>query len=184
MKKIAILLLLFSLFHKSHAQQLSKTEKKTLNKTIDSIYHLDQSLRLLLMKLDTTYNIGMGEGQILPYKVKEQLKDRYSSYKKTKDSIWNAIKINDVKNTERLIAITKKYGFPNNKRLGVYPSRAYFIFVHSPRNYFKEIEELIEKEFKESRISEYEKAYIFWHTGGRKGSPPQLGKDGKVIYPY
>ena len=83
---------------------------------------------------------------------------------------------------ENSLQSQKKYGFPNNKRLDVNKSKAYFIFVHSPRNYFDEIRTLMNREYENSRISEYEKGYIFWHLDGRKGMPPMSGKNGEAIW--
>ncbi len=80
------------------------------------------------------------------------------------------------------MVITEKYGFPNNKRLEIYKSKAYFIFVHSPSQFFPEVKALILKEYNQGRISEYKKEYIFWHINGRKGIPPMSVENGKAIW--
>jgi len=72
----------------------------------------------------------------------------------------------------KLINITKKYGFPNNTRLGEYKSKAYLLFVHSPRYFFPVIDTLVEKEYEAGRISEYKRKFIKWHLDGRNGLPP------------
>lgn len=101
---------------------------------------------------------------------------------KSVDSIWGVMKKNDVTNTEKLIDLVNKYGFPSNERLGVHKAKAYMIFVHSPSSYFNKIRELINVELAEGRITEYKKDYIFWHLNGRNGMPPKVSKDGRTTF--
>lgn len=164
--------------------KLSDKKRIVLAKTVNEMYELDQGHRKNLYKIDSVFGVDKkSAGRFLfTSEKKELLKDRYSEYKRKQDSLWNVIHEIDSINTNKLIKITKKYGFPSQERLKAYRAEAYFLFVHSDRTYFDEIRKLVNKEFKENRISEYEKAYIVWHLDGRKGLPPMLGKDGKVIY--
>ena len=163
---------------------LSEKKRVSLAKTINEMYELDQGYRRKLYEIDAVFGVDKeSAGRFLfTSEKKEILKDRYSEYKRQKDSLWVIIREIDSVNTNELIKITKKYGFPSQERLKTYRAEAYFLFVHSDKIYHDEIRKLINKEFEANRISEYEKAYIMWHLNGRKGLPPMLGKDGEVIY--
>jgi len=176
---LTIILILASCSNKYH---LNKHEIKLLNKEIDEMAENDQKSRLVMYNLDSIYKQDRYT-TMKPKQIKMQLLGtKYEEYQHKIDSLWFEIKQNDEYNTKKLIEITKKYGFPNNKRLGVYKSKAYFIFVHSPREYFEQINELVEEEYTKSRMTEYEKEYIYWHTKyERKGMPPMCGKNGEAI---
>lgn len=166
----------------STTYKLTASEKKYLITTIDSMYVKDQAPRLMLVETDSIFGLGNNAFSMTTAKKKAILGAKYDAYKNKKDSIWAVIKKNDAINTPHLINITKKYGFPNNKRLGVYKSKAYWIFVHAPSKYFNEIKQLIQSEYDAGRLSEYKKEYIFWHIKGRKGMPPRSGKNGEAIW--
>ena len=174
MSKSLIILLVFFVFscNKPKKYSFSKKEKEILTATIDSMYKLDQGIRSKMSDLDSVYGLNSN-----PY---EALNNNVYRFKN--DSLWDIAHKIDEENTKKLIEITKTYGFPNNKRLGVYKSKAYLIFVHSPKEYFSVIDSLITEEFEQNRISEYKKEYIFWHTRGRNGMPPMAGKKDEVIF--
>lgn len=153
-----------------------------LNDEIDIMAENDQKDRLALYNLDSIYKQDRFT-TMKPKKLKKELLgSKFEEYQSKIDSLWIEIKKNDEINTKKLIDLTKKYGFPNNKRLKVYKSKAYFIFVHAPINYFKLINEIVEKEYSESRITEYEKEYIYWHAKyDRKGMPPVNGVNDDAI---
>ena len=81
------------------------------------------------------------------------------------------LKIDD-KNTERLIELTKQYGFPGMKHLN-HDIPIFTVFVHSKKKYWTRIRKLIEAEYETGNVSDYEKNYIFWHLNGREGMIPQ-----------
>ncbi len=148
------------------------------------MYELDQSNRLYLDTIDSIFGVDTksNERYIPILEKKKILGDRYTEYARKRDSVFKIIDSIDVINTKELIAITKKYGFPSRERLKVYKAKAYFLFVHSDRRFFPEIQELIEKEYTAKRISEYEKAYIMWNINGRNGQPPRAGENDTVVY--
>ncbi|SEB41451.1 hypothetical protein SAMN04489761_0566 [Tenacibaculum sp. MAR_2009_124] len=163
---------------------LTTQEKTQLNKVIDSMHFLDQKHRHNLIAVDSKYKVDRKNngGKFLTQKAKrKKLGDNYKNYQKSKDSIKSLVDKTNESNTLLLLDLTKKHGFPSRERLKVYKSSAYFIFIHSPKKYYSSIKEVISKEYKEKRISEYEKAYIFWHINGRGGTPPRLGKDGTIL---
>jgi hypothetical protein len=162
---------------------LNSAEKLMLNKVIDSMYTVDQENRTNLERIDSIF--GVEEMTFMFHKSKKILQERvgekYKEYSKKIDSTINAMKLSDSLNSRKLLEITKAFGFPGSERLGVKTEKAYMIFVHSPSYFFTEIEQVINQEFKQGRISEYCKEYIFWHLNGRQGLPPRLGENGKVI---
>ncbi len=177
--------LVFILISCGTVKTLSTQDKTHLNKMIDSMYALDQKHRHNLIAVDSKFKVDTksNDGKFLSQKAKkEKLGDQYTRYRNTKDSLQNVISKTDESNTKLLLHLTEKYGFPSRNRLEIYRASAYSIFVHSPKKYYSTIKEVIAKEFKENRISEYEKAYIFWHINGRAGMPPRLKKDGTVLY--
>ena len=72
----------------------------------------------------------------------------------------------DNKNTELLIDIIKKRGYPNKKNTSCekFPGT---IFVHSQSQYFEEIRTLIEDEYKQKRIEYPEYVFFLHHINGR-----------------
>ncbi len=89
------------------------------------------------------------------------------------DIMYAHLSSNDDINTESLIALTKKYGFPGMDYLN-HDVPVFLVFVHSDKKYFKQIRKLISKEFKVGHVSKFERDYIFWHLDGRKGLPPRI----------
>lgn len=87
--------------------------------------------------------------------------------------IHNQMKRIDSTNTKYLIELTKKYGFPGMKHLG-HDIPVFTVFVHSNERFFKKIRKLILKEYKEGRVSKFERDYIIWHLNGRKEMPPSI----------
>lgn len=162
---------------------LTEADKAYLTKTVDSIFELNQNVRLHLDAIDKKFRVnkntfGKSEG------FKRQYLDSltFPMYQKSIDSIWNILKVNDSLNTKLLIDITKDYGFPNNRRLGVPRSKAYIIFTYTPKSYFKDVEDLVTEEHKAGRLIEFKKEYILWHINGRNGQPPMSGPKGEAIF--
>ena len=179
MKKFLLPLLFIAFsFSCKNKYELDQNKKKILNKEIDSIYDLDQKIRLSFFELDSIYQLEKFFHMQSTLKKTQILGSLYEEYQKKIDSMEEDMKSYDYSNTKRLIDITKKYGFPGEERLGVYKAKAYMIFVHSPREYFEEITNLINLEYNEGRINDYQKEYIFWHINGRKSSPPMMGENG------
>ena len=162
---------------------LTVADKAYLNKTVDSIFDLDQNVRLHFNTIDKKYNVNKNT-----FSKTEDFKRRYLDsltypiYQKSIDSVWSILKINDSLNTKLLIDLTKDYGFPNNRRLGVQRSKAYMIFTHTANYYKKEVEGLVNKEHEAGRMIEYKKEYILWHIRGRNGLPPASSPKGKAIW--
>ena len=76
--------------------------------------------------------------------------------------------------TERLISITKKYGYPSLKRIKKYYSaklnselNPYLIFVHSQKKYWSEIESLMKTEYENGNFNKCSYGHFLWHINGR-----------------
>lgn len=177
---IVILVLFVSCNHQN--KTIPENKKEQLIKIIDSIYALDQSSRQNFNKLDSRYGMESNFWMASRALKKQKLGSQYSEYQADLASLKALMNNIDDSNTKLLIGITKKYGFPTNHRLGVYKSKAYFIFVHAPKKYVEEIRELINDEYQYKRLNEYKKDYIFWHLNGRKGIPPMAGPNGSSVY--
>ncbi|GAA4273845.1 hypothetical protein U6A24_02110 [Aquimarina gracilis] len=89
------------------------------------------------------------------------------------DSLWQLQEKIDNKNTERLIEITEKYGFPSPHRIDQ-PIAAWMIFQHSAKKYHKKLKPLLERECEAARIGDVEYEMIKWHLEGRKGFPFEI----------
>jgi hypothetical protein len=165
-------------------RRLKDKQRFILNKKIDSMYELDQGVRYAMSNLDSIYKVDWkSNGKPLFAKEKrKKLGEKYGEYRRKNDSLRNLMQRIDNSNTNKLLQLTNQYGFPSKDRLKAIRASAYFIFVHSPKKYRQEIRELITSEYKNKRISEYEKAYIFWHINGRKEFPPRMRQDGSIIY--
>ena len=76
----------------------------------------------------------------------------------------------DNKNTELLIDIIEKIGYPNkeNSTCKEFPG---IIFAHSQNKYWPKIRSLIEIEYQNGNMSSNTYEYILWHINGRKGNP-------------
>lgn len=167
--------------YKTSNYNLDVNLKKKLSRIVDSMYIVDQSNRKLYYKLDEKYGINKDSLFGKDISLKSALADNYKNYFNDYLNLIKRVKNSDSLNTLKLIQITKNYGFPNNNRLGKYKSKAYLIFVHSPKYFFKEIDELVDFEYKNNRISDYKRAYIKWHINGRIGLPPTADKNGNLV---
>jgi hypothetical protein len=69
-------------------------------------------------------------------------------------------------NTQRLLEITKRYGFPTLTD-SIHNVPSYVIFLHTPDEQAEEVRRVVLNEFKNGRMSGYERAKILWHLDGR-----------------
>jgi len=87
------------------------------------------------------------------------------------DSIMDLQIIEDNKNTELLIDIINKRGYPNVNNCNCPPKELNFLIVfrHSQTKYFDEIRTLIEHEYKAKRLPEKKYKLFLDHINGRTG---------------
>ena len=95
----------------------------------------------------------------------------------------------DAKHTERMIEITKKYGFPSIDRIKKYYNKEFvdpefnplIIFIHSPKKYWDELKELMLNEYKTGTINQCQYGYSLWQFTGRKSFQPMLDNGFKMV---
>jgi hypothetical protein len=73
----------------------------------------------------------------------------------------------DNHNTEKLIELTKEYGWISDERIDCPELNIWLIFRHAQSKYFDEISELIEKEHQENRLNDFYYSLIHDHLNGR-----------------
>jgi hypothetical protein len=97
--------------------------------------------------------------------------------------IWKKyINPKDAEHTERMIEITKKYGFPSLNRIKKYYDKGfvdpefnpYILLVHSPKKYWEELKVLMKIELDNGVISKCTYGHLLWHLTGRKSFQPML----------
>ena len=95
----------------------------------------------------------------------------------------------DAEHTERMIEITKKYGFPSTERIKKYYNKEFadpefnplIIFIHSPRKYWDELKELMLNEYQNGVINQCQYGYLLWQFTGRQSFKPMLDNGYKLI---
>ena len=95
----------------------------------------------------------------------------------------------DAEHTERMIEITKKYGFPSTDRIKKYYNKEFvdpefnplIIFIHSPKKYWDELKELMLNEYKTGTINQCQYGYSLWQFTGRKSFQPMLDNGFEMV---
>jgi len=104
--------------------------------------------------------------------------------------IWkNYINPKDAMHTERMIEITKKYGFPSVKRIRKFYSDDFadpefyplLLLIHSPSEYSDELKTLMSNEYKMGNINQCQYGYLLWHLEGRKSMQPMLDNGFEMV---
>ena len=140
---------------------------KTFDKSeTDRIENLSDSLRIEEMNMR-----GFRSDSI-----KKQIREKYISPK-------------DAEHTERMIEITKKYGFPSINRIKMFYDKEfddlefnpYTLLVHAPKTYWEELKILMKNELDKGRISKCTYGHLLWHISGRKSFKPMLDNGFKMI---
>lgn len=130
------------------------TGDELISKT-EVLYYKDQKWRRTVTSLITSQNEKRTHENSRPKTERGKLADRL---------IWkDIIEIEDNKNTEELIELTNKYGFPGMDRFDIkFP--VCLVFVHSSREYFPEIIAIVNREYLLGNMNDWEKDYILWHV--------------------
>ena len=95
----------------------------------------------------------------------------------------------DAEHTERMIEITKKYGFPSTDRIKKYYNKEFvdpefnplIIFIHSPKKYWDQLKELMLHEYKNGVIHQCQYGYALWQFTGRKSFQPMLDNGFEMV---
>lgn len=155
-------------------EQLLEKEIYQVVEELTFMYDYDQALREY--HIYKTFNKAITDSLEL---LDNESRERYVETKQYKSNFETIILTkyivpSDARHTERLLEIVKTYGFPSMKRLKRYYKGTFdkefnplIIFIHSPKKYFDELKIVMEKEYKQKRISKCQYGYLLWHLNGR-----------------
>lgn len=178
--KLFFVLFLCFIAFPSVAQQnkdsLLKQDVKFIFEELKFMYDYDQALRKYPMyKTFDAHFIDSIEK--LPVADIEKFKEEHQMLSDSLDMFihLNYIQPFDKIHTQRLIEITKKYGFPTVKRLNAnLPIKIkgefnpIILLLHSPKQYWEVLIPLMTNEYKLGKIDRCSYGYIMWHFHGRK----------------
>jgi hypothetical protein len=128
-------------------------------------------------------------------KLSDNLKIKEMSQRKFESDIvgtliWkNYINPKDAEHTKRLIEITKTYGFPSVNRIQQYYKKEFIdpefnpliILIHSPKEFWEQLKELMKNEYQNGTINKYQYGYLLWHFTGRKSFKPMLDNGFEMV---
>ncbi|WP_299900121.1 hypothetical protein [uncultured Aquimarina sp.] len=138
--------------NKEIEQAFLALDKELLQKELKQMTDNDQFYRSLL---DSLYQTGKQPPQ------------------KEWDSLWNLQKQIDNQNTQRLLELTEKYGFPDPQRSGK-PIPIWLIFQHADDKYCDQLMPLLDRELEAKRLTAAEHHMIQWNLEGRQGMPLKI----------
>ncbi|GAB7087418.1 hypothetical protein [Marinifilum fragile] len=192
--KFKLLVLALFLSNLTHSQtekdSLLQKDIVSLVEEMEFMYGYDQTLReYTLYKTFDKSETNRIENLRDSLKT-EEISSRQFESDAMKKLIWEKyINPKDAEHTKRMIEITKKYGFPRLNRIRKYYKKDFIdpefnplvIFVHSPKEYWKELKELILNEYKQELISQCQYGYLLWHFTGRKSLQPMLDNGYEMV---
>jgi len=180
----------FTLTAQSSKDELFKKDIAILVEEMEFMYGYDQTLReyLIFKTFDKSITDSI-ESLSDSLRTKEIFKRKFKSDSLSKQIWKNYINPKDANHTERMIEITKKYGFPGVKRIRAFYDKKfvdpefnpYIIFVHAPKKYWEELKSLMKKERDEGRISTCTYGHLLWHFTGRKSFQPMLDNGFEMV---
>lgn len=187
---IIIILLSNTIYSQSDKDLLLQKDIDVLVEEMEFMYGYDQTMReYTIYKTFDKSETNRIENLSDSLRILEMKNRKFVS-----DSIGNLIYtkyINpmDVSHTERMIEITKKYGFPSIDRIKKYYNKEFvdpefnplIIFIHSPKKYWDELKGLMLNEYKNGIINQCQYGYALWQFTGRKSFQPMLDNGFKMI---
>lgn len=193
MKFILLILSIFLyniIYSQSAKDSLLQKDIVSLVEEMEFMYGYDQILReYTIFRTFDKSETDRIENLPDSLRIKEMLNKKFES-----DSIGNLIwkkyiTPKDAEHTERLIEITKKYGFPNIERIKKHYKKEFIdpefnpliIFIHSPKKYWEQLKELMLNEYKTGTINQCQYGYSLWQFTGRKSFQPMLDNGFKMV---
>lgn len=189
-------ILIFSLLL-CNAIQAQSTKDTLLQKDIISLveemefmYGYDQAIReyTLFKTFDKSETDSI---ENLPDSLRiQEIKKRKFESDSIGKLIWQKyINPMDAQHTERMIEITKKYGFPSIERIKKYYKNEFvdpefnplIIFIHSPKKYWDELKELMLNQYQAGIINQCQYGYALWQFTGRKSFQPMLENGFEIV---
>ena len=190
--KILILNILLCniIYSQSVKDSLFQKDIVSLVEEMEFMYGYDQTLReYTIFKTFDKSETDRIENLTDSLRIEEMKKRRFESDSIGK-LIWRKyISPKDSEHTERMIEITKKYGFPSLKRIKKYYDKEfvdpefnpYILFVHSPKRYWEELKVLMKNELENGIIEKCTYGHILWHITGRKSFQPMLDNGFEMV---
>ena len=189
-------ILIFSLLL-CNAIQAQSTKDTLLQKDIISLveemefmYGYDQAIReYTLFKTFDKSETDSIENLPDSLRIEEITKRKFES-DSIRKLIWQKyINPMDAQHTERMIEITKKYGFPSIDRIKKYYNNEFvdpefnplIIFIHSPKKYWDELKELMLNQYQAGIINQCQYGYALWQFTGRKSFQPMLENGFEIV---
>ncbi len=170
-------------FSQTSKESLFKNDINTIVEELEFMYGYDQTLREYTI-YKTFDKSETNRIEKLPDSLRiVEIETRNFESDSIKIMIFNNyINPMDALHTERLIAITEKYGFPSLARIKKYYKKEFadeefnplILFVHSPKKYREDLKELMFNEYKIGHINQCAYGYALWHFSGRKSFQPML----------
>lgn len=196
---LSIISILFycSIYSQTEKDSLLQKDILVLVEEMEFMYGYDQTLREYTI-YKTFDKSETDRIESLPDSLQhiELSKRKFVSDTISKHIFKNYINPMDAKHTERMIEITKKYGFPSLNRIKKYYDNEFtdpefnplILFIHSPRKYWDELKTLMLEEYKNGTINQCQYGYLLWQFTGRQSFQSMLEngyelieKDGKTI---
>jgi len=167
-------------YSQSNKEELLEKDIEKIVEEIKFMYHYDQATREYLHFQTFDKNITDSIESL-----SKDIRDNRINYTPVKsDSLKNKIWSNyinpmDQIHTERMIELTKKYGFPSAQRLKRFSKDSIdfnplILLIHSPSEFSKELIEIAEYEKSKNRIKKCDFGYLLWHLKGRSDFKPML----------
>lgn len=177
------ILLSNTIFSQSAKDSLLQKDINVLVEEMEFIYGYFQTMREYII-FKTFDKSETNRIENLPDSLRiEEMKSRTFESDSIGKLIWKKyINPMDAEHTGRMIDITKKYGFPSVERIKKYYKKEFIdpefnpliIFIHSRREYWDELKELMLKEYQNGIINQCQYGYALWQFTGRKSFKPML----------
>ena len=178
------------MYSQSPKDSLLKRDIVSLVEEMEFMYGYDQTLReYTLFKTFDKSETDRIENLPDSLRIEEMSKRQFES-----DSIgiliWNKyISPKDAEHAERMIEITKMYGFPSLYRIKKFYANEfidpefnpYILLVHAPKKYWEELKILMKNELNDGTINKCTYGHLLWHVTGRKSFQPMLDNGYEMV---
>ncbi|MFD0975443.1 hypothetical protein [Salinimicrobium gaetbulicola] len=191
MKKILLTLILLStslnFYSQSDKDELLEQNIEQLVEELKFMYHYDQATREYLYYQTFDKSITDSIENLSDKLKKNRLEFTPITSDSLKNQIWqNYITPMDKIHTERMIEITKKYGFPSAERLKKYSKESIdfnplILLIHSPFSYSEDLKKIAKIEKEQGRLEKCDYGYLLWHLNGRSDFQPMLDNGYEMI---
>ncbi|MUP47408.1 hypothetical protein E0K83_16830 [Gramella sp. BOM4] len=179
-----------AIYAQSAKDALLQKDINVLVEEMEFMYGYDQTMReYTVFKTFDKSETDRIENLPDSLRVEEMKKRRFISDSISKLIYKKYINPMDAEHTERMIEITKKYGFPSTERIRKYYKKEFadpefnplIIFIHSPNRYWDELKELMLKEYQNGIINQCQYGYALWQFTGRKSFQPMLDNGFEMV---